>query len=84
MVQIEFLLVNLRELVFERVQGLSTVQAVILSPRRPGFDLRPLCVGFMVSRMALGRVVLPGASTSFSYSSFQLYYLISPVDRVAK
>ena len=55
----------------ERVQGLSVVQAVSLSPRRPGFDLRPFCVGFVVDRMALGRVVLrelpPVSHTSFSY-----------------
>jgi hypothetical protein len=41
----------------ERVQGRSVVQAVSLSPRWPGFDPRPFCVGFMTDRMALGRIV---------------------------
>jgi len=31
-----------------------------LSPRRPGFDLRPFSVGFISDKVALGQVFFPG------------------------
>ena len=67
----------------ECVQGLSIVQAASLSPRRPGFDLRPFC-GIYGGQNGARTSRSPGTSTSFPYSSIQLYHLISPVARVAK
>lgn len=38
-----------------------------LSPRRPGFDFGPVCMGIMVDRVALGEVFLRVLRILFSF-----------------
>ena len=67
----------------ERVQGLSMVQAVSLTAEARFRSQAVLC-GIYGRQNGARTSRSPGASTSFPSSSFQLYYLISPVDRVAE